>query len=326
MIRFGIIGCGTHGERYLRHLALGDVRGARPVAIWRRDQAKASEIAMRYGVQAYESWREMVTDPVVDALVLATPPGARMEIVEAVARAGKPLLVEKPLVGTLEDALELRSRLPDGARIMMAHTLRFNVALQEARSRLVDLGELHRVRIAQRLPPSTLAWQRDEAMAGGGSITLTGVHGFDLLRWLVDANPAKVSARTLTLMDHPFENLFDARFEYLDRPMFASVEVAKFSDSRSALLELVGTKGQIWVDYLAGWVGWLSGDGEPAMLAEPGETPTIPPTVAAFCAWVEEGGDCPVPLDAGIEALRLADACYRSDAKGGVPVPVTEES
>ena len=325
MIRFGIIGCGTHGGRYLKHLAQGDVGGARPVAIWRRDQEKAQGMAMRFGVQSYERWRELIADPVVDALVVATPPGLRTEILDVATRAGKPVLVEKPLAATLEQALELRRRLPPGGRVMMAHTQRFNPAIIEAKVRMADLGEIHRIRIAQRLQPSDLAWQRDASLAGGGSITLTGVHGFDLLRWLVGEGPDKVSARTLTLLDHPFENLFDARLEYLGRPLMASCEVAKFSDSRSALLELVGTRGQIWVDFLAGWVGWLSGRGEPAMLSEPGDPPTIPPTLDAFCKWVKEGGECPMPLDDGVESLRIADACYRSDAKGGIPVLVNPD-
>jgi predicted dehydrogenase len=204
---------------------------------------------------------------------------------------------------------------------MVAQTLRWSPALIYARARVVDLGGLHRVRIAQRLEPSPLAWQRDAALAGGGSVTLTGVHGFDLLHWLTGASPDRVSARTRTLLGHPFENLFDARFEYADRPLIASCEVAKTSASRSGVVELVGPRGQIWVDWLAGRVEWVEGATR-RLVAEPGDQPTIPPTLGAFCQWVRADAPCPVPLADGIEALRMADACYRSDRAGGVPVAV----
>ena len=156
-------------------------------------------------------------------------------------------------------------------------------------------------------------------MAGGGSVTLTGVHGFDLLRWLIGVDPERVSARTRSLLGHPFENLFDARFEYADRPLIASCEVAKISASRSGVVELVGTQGQIWVDWLAGRVEWLGGR-ERRVIADPGDQPSIPPTLEAFCRWVREGGSCPVPVSDGIATLRMADACYRSDRLGGAPV------
>lgn len=319
VIGFGVVGAGAHGVRYLNHLARGDVPSARAIALWRRDGVAARELAGRFGVQVAPHWRDLIADPRVDALVVATPPGAHPEAILAAVEAGKPVLTEKPLAATLNQALALAAALPEGARVMVAQTLRWTPALLEARARLGALGEIHRVRIAQRLEPSPLAWQRDPAMAGGGSVTLTGVHGFDLLRWLIGVDPERVSARTRSLLGHPFENLFDARFEYAERPLIASCEVAKTSASRSGVVELVGTQGQIWVDWLAGRVEWLGGR-QRRVIAEPGDQPSIPPTLAAFCRWVHDGGACPVPVSDGIATLRMADACYRSDRLGGAPV------
>ena len=319
MIGFAILGCGAHGERYLRHLAAGDVPGARPTALWRQDQTAAAALAGRYSVRAHRDWSGLIADPAVDAVIVATPPGAHAAPILAAARAGKPVLTEKPLTANLADALALAAALPADARVMVAHTLRYAPALLAARARLPDLGELHRIRVAQRLEPNAIAWQRDRTLAGGGSVILTGVHGFDLVRWFAGATPDRVSACTRALLGHPFEDLFEARFEYADRPLIATCEVAKFSHSRSALLELVGTRGQCWVDYLAGRVEWIAGR-ERRVIAEPGDRPTLPPTLAAFCRWLDEGGACPVPLAEGIAALRMADACYRSAATGTRPV------
>ncbi len=319
-MRFGIVGCGRHGERYLRHLARGDVAGASAVAIWRRDRPSAVELAARYRVHAHEDWEQLCADPEVDAVIVATPPGAHARPIRAAVAAGKPVLTEKPLTATFGEALALANSLPDGARVMVAQTLRFAPALRDARARLPDLGEVHRIRIAQRLEPNTIAWQRDRALAGGGSVTLTGVHVFDLLRWFAGGTPDRVSALTRTLLGHPFENLFEARFEFRDRPLLASCEVCKFSPSRSALLELVGTRGQLWVDYLAGRVEWLDGSGR-CLVVDHGDRPTIPPALDAFRRWVLDGTACPVPITEGIETLRMADACYRS-AENDRAVPI----
>jgi predicted dehydrogenase len=233
--------------------------------------------------------------------------------------AGKPVLTEKPLTETLASALDLAAALPADAPVMVAQTLRWSPALLAARGRMPEIGEVHRIRLAQRLEPNAILWQRDQAMAGAGSVTLTGVHVFDLLRWFAGATPERVSARCRTLLGHPFENLFDARFEFADRPLLGSCEVGKFSASRSQLLELVGTGGQLWVDYQQGRVELLHGAGR-RLIAAPGDQPTLPPALTDFCRFVRGEIPCPVPLSAGVETLRMADACYRSDAADGALV------
>ncbi len=314
-MRFGIIGAGRHGVRYLKHLRQGDVLGATARVIWRQTLDAARATAAEYGVRAVPDWRQVVDAADVDAIIIATPPGAHAEAILAAVAIGKPVLVEKPVCGTLTEALALQAALRPDAPVMIAQTLRFNPALRAAREALADIGSLHRLRIAQRLPPNDIPWQRDRRLAGGGSVTLTGVHGFDLLRWLVGHTPDAVMCRCVGIPPHPFECLFDARFTFDDRPLLASCEVAKFSDSRSALLELVGSAGQLWADYQYGRVLRMVGR-DLAVIAEPGDPPTLPLALDAFQRWRQGETPCPVPLPDGIETLRMASACYRSDALG----------
>jgi predicted dehydrogenase len=315
MMRFGLIGCGRHGERYLRHLAAGDVRGAGCTALWRRDRDAARALARRYEVRAAESLEEMLDADDVDALVVLTPPGGHVEQIRAVLASGRPVLVEKPVTGNFATAHELLRSLPADAPVMVAHTLRFAPSLQIAHQELPRIGTIHRVRAAIRLEPNDLLWQRDPAIAGGGSVVLTGVHLFDVLRWFTRRTPDAVQCRLARLQGHPLENLFDACFEHLEPPVLMATEVSKFSQSRSVQIELVGEEGQLDVDVMLGTVRWKRG-GAVQELARPGGVPTIPPALAAFVAWQRGEIECPVSLLDGVETLRMAEAAYRSHDRG----------
>ena len=96
-IRWGIIGCGNvtevksgPGFQKAQHSAL--------VAVMRRDGALARDYAERHGVPRwYDDADALIADPDVDAVYVATPPDSHAEYALRVARAGKPVYVEKPM-------------------------------------------------------------------------------------------------------------------------------------------------------------------------------------------------------------------------------------
>jgi predicted dehydrogenase len=313
MIRLGFLGCGRHGERYLRH-ATHDVTTAQPVALWRRDRARAQTLARTYGVRVAASAQELVERDDVDAVVVLTPPALHRDEVLRIARAGKPVLVEKPVTANLAQAQQLMEAAA-AVPVMVAQTLRYNPALRAIRGRLGELGPLHRVRMQQRLEPSDLAWQRDAAVAGGGSILLTGVHLFDQLRWQLGRTPDAVSCQALAVAGHPLENVFDACFVYEDEGVLAATEVSKFSASRSSLLEVVGEEGQLWTDYAAGRL-WRRRGREVEELPAPGDVPTVPALLEDFVRVAEGDLPSPIPLEEGRQTLIMAEACYLAHRRG----------
>ncbi len=98
-IGFGIIGCGMISNFHAR--AIGDVRGAKLVACFDKVPAAADRLAAETGCKAYHDLDEMLADPEVDVVTIGTPSGAHMEPAVAAARAGKHVIVEKPLEITL---------------------------------------------------------------------------------------------------------------------------------------------------------------------------------------------------------------------------------
>lgn len=311
MLGVGVIGCGRHGQRYLRHLANGDVPDVRATALWRRDLEAAATLAAETGATAHSRIEDLLADPAVDAVVIATPPGCHPEEIRAARAAGKPVLVEKPMTTDVASAAAVVHA--PGPPVMVAQTLRYNPTLQRVRDRLPELGAVHRIRLAQRLEPSSLAWQRESAAAGGGSLHLTGVHLFDLLRWWMGRTPDRVQCRALALAGHPFENLFDACWEYDAEGLLASTEVSKFGPVRASWMDAVGTRGQLRADYAAGRVTTWT-EREPHEERIP-DVPTLPATLADFARVARGELESPIPARDGLETLRMIEACRRSWAE-----------
>lgn len=312
MLRIGLLGCGVHGERYLRHL-LADVDGAQPVLFYRRDRGESERIEREYSVPRAASAEALLDSPEVDALLILTPPGEHLHPLRHFIDLGKPVLVEKPVLARWSDAPELSGL--DAPMVMVAQSLRYTPVLQRIRHRLPELGQVHRIRAAQRLQPSPLEWQRSPEISGGGSITLTGVHLFDLLRWFVGRTPDAVLCRMQKLLEHPLENSFDACFEYEAEQILAATEVSKFGESRLGFLELIGTGGQLLVDYLQG-VAWRVAGNRWEAFEDTGPAHTLIGVLEDFVRLARGEIPTPISLRDGMENVRMAEACYRSHHGG----------
>jgi predicted dehydrogenase len=338
LFRLGVIGAGGHGTRYLRH-ARADVPGMTATALCRRDGAAGAALAAELGCRYHADPAALIADPEVDGIVVCTPPSSHLELAAAVLRAGKPLLLEKPLTGTLAEAREL-VRLDDAATaagaappLMLAQTLRWNPVVARARELWPRLGPVRLVRLAQRLEPTRLAWQRDPAVSVGGSVLLTGVHVIDLARFLTGREFARVDSRQRRWLNPALEDCFLARAE-LDDGAFVSLEVSKYTQSRAGLLEAVGEAGQLRADYQDGGIRLQRGR-EREEIAVSAAVPTLPAVLAAWLtalraarpaasspATAALGGvgpsaspACPaVPVTArdGLRTLEIVEACYRS--------------
>jgi len=106
-VRWGIIGCGDVTE-IKSGPGFQKADGSALVAVMRRDRAKAEDYAHRHGVpRAYDHAADLLADPDVDAVYIATPPSSHCELALQVAAAGKPCLVEKPMAVTHAQCLRM---------------------------------------------------------------------------------------------------------------------------------------------------------------------------------------------------------------------------
>ncbi len=310
-LHIGVIGAGSHGQRYLKH-ARHDVDGMEPVACCRRDAVAGAEIAARFGCRHLVASAELIADPQVDAVVVCTPPSSHFPLARDVLAAGKPLLLEKPMTGTLEEArrlceLDAASASPP---LLLSQTLRWNPAIRKARELWSRLGRVHMIRLVQRLAPTEMPWQRDVTQSMGGSVLLTGVHLFDLVRHLTGQEFVQVDSRQRQVLHDSLEDHFLARAELADGT-WVSLEVGKFTQSVSCWLDAAGDEGQLWADYRHGGVLFLQGGAAERQAAD-ASMPTLPSVLAAWRDQIAKGAPPAVGATDGLRTLEVVAACYLS--------------
>ncbi len=313
-LNVGVVGAGNHGARYLRHLA-ADVDGLTPTACSRRDESAGRALADDLGLRWFADGDALIDDPAIHAVIVATPPSTHFRFAARALAAGKPVLLEKPLTGTLLEARELAdlAARPGAPTLMVAHTLRWNPALLRARDLWSELGRVHLVRLAQRLEPTTLAWQRDLAQTVGGSVLLTGVHVFDLARWLTGREVVRLDSRQRRILNPVVEDLFLAHGE-LDDGAVVTFEVSKYTRSRACWLEAVGEDGQLWVDYLDGEIILRRNRDQLREIVD-AQHPTLPGVLSAWRDAITGKADVPVTVTDGLRTLEMVEACYVSAAE-----------
>jgi predicted dehydrogenase len=174
-------------------------------------EARRQDIAALGPEKVYTDVEQMLDDPTVDAVYLATPVYLHAPHAIAALRAGKDVLVEKPMALNTAEAAEMR-RVAEGTgrRLAVAYFRRFWPRFQLVKDMLDDgkFGQVVLVRIASHTwrPPDGAAngaWRLNGEFSGGGVLSDVGCHKFDLLAWWFGL-PRRVIARAEN-MTHGYE-------------------------------------------------------------------------------------------------------------------------
>lgn len=320
----GLLGLGRHGRRYAEHLVAGDVRGARLVALWRRDLTSGRRDAARYGAAVASSPLALCEHPEVDIVAVVLPPGLYPPIVEAAARAGKAILLEKPLAATSRDAGRiLRAVRRAGVPAMVAHTLRFDPRVQALRRALRRLGPIREMHSVQHLPSRGVRWESDRRHGAGGILHQTGTHGLDLVRVIAgrEARLVRCFARRVRNPALPDAAVIELE---LQGGGAAVLGIGKVSAGRSHLVEVVCDGGIVRVDLVTGlltlsWGGSAQRRSRQREWLVPG-APTIPLALGAFVRAIRDGQRGPVPLEDAARTHAVVEAALTSARRGGAPV------
>ena len=254
---FGLVGAGLFGSRhaqaYSRHHAVDFV------AVCDLDGARAKAVAEQYDARSYTTkLADLLANPEIDAISVATPDNAHRAVAEACAEAGKHILVEKPLATTVADAEAITAAAHRAGVILMVdfHN-RANPPYVSAYDaiRRGDIGTpsyvYARLSNTTAIPMEMLKWASNSS-----ALWFLGSHTVDLVRWLLDDEPRKVYAVSRSGILH---NLgVQAPDFHVATVEFRKGTVAVFENAwilprthatgKDMKVEILGSKGAIYVD------------------------------------------------------------------------------
>ena len=192
-LRWGFIGCGEVCE-LKSGPAFAEVEDSTVVAVMSRTEKKARSYAERHGVPRwYTDAQELIDDPDVNAIYVATPPSSHATYAIMAMRAGKPVYVEKPLASNYEDCIRVnRVSEQTGIPCFVAYYRR-NLPYFQKVKQLVEqgtIGDVINVQIRFSWPPrpldyahpENLPWRLKADIAGGGYFYDLAPHQIDLLQ------------------------------------------------------------------------------------------------------------------------------------------------
>jgi predicted dehydrogenase len=194
-VRWGIIGCGDVTE-VKSGPGLQKARGSELVAVMRRNGDKAKEYALRHGVGKWtDNADEIIHDPQVDAVYIATPPDSHADYTKRVAAAGKPVYVEKPMARTHAECLEMIAACEAAEVPLFVAYYRRCLPQFVYVKELLDAGAIGKVRtvtvnLFQSPRPNdsdakNLPWRIRPEISGGGYFFDLASHELDILDYLL---------------------------------------------------------------------------------------------------------------------------------------------
>ncbi len=191
-VRWGILGCGDVTE-IKSGPALQKAARSELVSVMRRDGAKAADYAKRHGVGRFtDRVDDMLADPDLDAIYIATPPNSHAEYAVRALRAGKNVLLEKPIALNAAECDAIETALAEtNGKLSVAYYRRALPRFERLRQ-LIEKGEIGDIRMievrhfkrADDVSPQL--WKTDPAVGGGGTFVDVQSHTLDWLTYVFD--------------------------------------------------------------------------------------------------------------------------------------------
>jgi predicted dehydrogenase len=325
MVRFGIVGFGLHAvKRMMPGFALS--QNCSVSALSRRDLAKAQESARQYHIpHAFASTADLCRCPEVDAVFVTTPNSVHLPDVLTAVQHGKPVLCEKPMgMNAAECKQMVEAARKAGVLLGIAQVFRFEETTARLRERLAG-GQIGTPVFARSEfsfvggREHARTWLNDRRLAGGGPIADIGVHCVDTLRFLLQDEVVRVSAREIanrTVADIEAAAALTLEFS---RGTLGCVLVSFLAEYRTPL-EITGESGVLYADDCftveKPVTIELKRGGATAESETVSNRPAYARQVDAFADAVEGKAAFPVSGEEGWQNQEILDAAYRSIKSG----------
>jgi predicted dehydrogenase len=336
-LTLAVVGVGYWGPNLVRNLH--ELPPVARIIACDLQRSRLDAICRRFpSVHSTTSYDEVLADPTVDAIVVATPISTHHPLAAAALRAGKHVMVEKPLAASSTEALSLIALADQAGLVLMpGHTFLYSPPVIMIRS-LIESGELgdiyfistSRVNLGLHQPDVSVAWD-------------LGPHDFSILRYLMDETPARVSALARGCIIPGIHDVAFIDLEYASGTV-AHAELSWLAPSKLRRTTIVGSRKMIVYDDTSTEPvrvfdsGALLRDpttfGEFTLTYRTGDILSPHVEVAEpmyreledFCHAITTGSTPRSSAALGLEVVRTIEAVEASLAKSGTRIEVTPAS
>jgi UDP-N-acetylglucosamine 3-dehydrogenase len=248
-IRYGVIGLGWFGEKHAELAA--QLPGVELRAVCTRNDSRRRQIKKRLNVpRDYADYRDLLADPEIDAVSVVTHVDDHAAPAIAALRAGKHVLLEKPMARTVADCDRILAAAEKAGRILMVgHICRFNPRYALARDRIAagELGTIVSMYARRNIP----AARSETVLAKIGPLLGDGIHDTDLMLWMSGAKITSVHALTHSVRKLKHPDIGWAMYRF-DSGAIGVIEDVWFLPPGTPFriheqMEIIGTDGAVYV-------------------------------------------------------------------------------
>jgi predicted dehydrogenase len=251
-IGIGIVGAGIIGN--VHAYAFSDIGEARIVAVAEPREDAGKELAEKTGAKWYASYVELLEDPAVELVVLATPSGMHPDQAILATRAGKHVITEKPMAITAEGA----TRMIDAAQkagVHLAVVFQNRLAPDVVKvKRAIDAGYIGKPifgnafvhwKRTQEYYDANGGWRGTWSLDGGGALINQSIHTIDLLQWILGGvDTVMAHAATLT-HNIEAEDTASASLRFLSGALGTIQGSTSTAGDSPVKVEIVGDQGKV---------------------------------------------------------------------------------
>ena len=241
-VKIGLVGYGHWGPNHAR--VFNDLDGCRVIVVADRNPQRLQVVGRQApGTVTTTDFDAVIHDPNVDAVVIATPTLTHHSLVKAALRAGKDVLVEKPISYTSNESAELVALARERERILMCgHVFLFNPGIRKLREYIeqATLGRIYYMAATR----TNLGPLRTDVNA----LHDLGSHDVSIFHYLLSGRPREVSAWGEAYLQHDVEDVAFACLEYPNRTL-CHMHVSWLNPLKERTLVVVGDKRMaVWND------------------------------------------------------------------------------
>lgn len=319
MIKVGLLGAGRIGKVHAKSID-ADPR-SQLVAVSDVNLEGAQQLAAAYGASA-RTTADIIADPAIDAVLIATSTDTHAQLIEAAALAGKAVLCEKPVDLNLDTALACQAVVAQAGRpVMIGFNRRFDPNFAAVK-RALDQGEVGKAELLSITSFDPAPPPVSYIQVSGGLFRDMAIHDFDMACWMFGAAPVSVTAIGSSIVDPAIGAAGDVDTAVITLH-FADGRIAVIKNSRRAVygydqrLELLGADGLLQAgNVLENTVAKLTVAGaqsaKPEFFFLERYMRAYEAEWRAFIDAVTTGGAYPVTLQDGVNALAVAEAATLS--------------